>query len=151
MARSTPVRVLFVCIGNACRSPMAEAIARCNAADVIEPSSAGLYPLGHLAGPTIDALVTNGYSVAGLASKFISREAVSRADLIVNLSGLPIDPLFSSGPSRLSDGQRIENWDVSDPYGEEAATYQRILEELEKRVQRLAGQLRTEIRSAHVP
>ena len=142
MNASSRVRVLFVCIGNACRSPMAEAIARRNAADVIEPCSAGLYPLGHIAEPTIDALVTNGYSAEGLASKFISRETVSSADLIVNLSGLPIDPLFSSGPSRLSDGQRIENWDVSDPYGEEAATYQRILEELEERVQQLANQLR---------
>ena len=142
MAPSTRFRVLFVCIGNACRSPMAEAIARRNAADVIEPSSAGLYPLGYIAEPTIDALVTNGYSVDGLASKFISREAVSCADLIVNLSGVPIDTLFSSAPSRLSDGQRIENWDVSDPYGEEAATYQRILEELEERVQQLANQLR---------
>ena len=128
---------------------MAEAIARLNAADIIEPSSAGLYPLGHLAEPTIDALEANGYSAEGLASKFISREAVSSADLIVNLSGLPIDPLFSSGPSRLTDGQRIENWDVSDPYGEGAATYQRILEELEKRVQRLADQLRDGNRSAN--
>ena len=149
MNASSRVRVLFVCIGNACRSPMAEAIARRNAADVIEPSSAGLYPLGHLAEPTIDALVTNGYSAEGLASKFISRETVSSADLIVNLSGLPIDPLFSSGPSRLSQGQQIENWNVSDPYGEEAATYQRILEELEKRVQRLADQLRDGNRSSN--
>ena len=48
-SRSHRVRVLFVCVGNACRSPMAEAIARYDAADVMEPSSAGLSPLGYLA------------------------------------------------------------------------------------------------------
>ena len=39
-------RVLFICVGNSCRSPMAEALARHLAADVIEPQSAGISPLG---------------------------------------------------------------------------------------------------------
>ena len=149
MTPSSRVRVLFVCIGNACRSPMAESIARRDASDIIEPSSAGLYPLGHIAGPTIDVLTANDYSVEGLASKSISREAVQRADLIVNLSGGPIEHLFSSGPSQLREGQHLETWEVSDPYGEGAGTYQRILEELETRVAQLATRLRAGNRSAH--
>jgi protein-tyrosine-phosphatase len=128
---------------------MAEAIARRDAADVIEPTSAGLYPLGRLPELTVETLETNNYSIEGLSSKYISREAVQQADLIVNLSGTPIEHLFSSGPSRLRDGQHIENWDVSDPYGEDPATYQRILGELQQRVQGLASRLREEHRSAH--
>ena len=46
------LRVLFICIGNACRSPMAEAIARRDAADVIEAASAGVAPLGFVAQQT---------------------------------------------------------------------------------------------------
>jgi arsenate reductase (thioredoxin) len=128
---------------------MAEAVARREAADVIEPSSAGLYPLGRLPELTVETLETNNYSAGGLSSKCISREAVQRAGLIVNLSGTPIEHLFSSGPSRLRNDQHIENWDVSDPYGEDPATYQRILEELQQRVQGLANRLRKEHRSAH--
>jgi len=149
MTSPSPVRVLFICIGNACRSPMAEAVARRDASDVIEASSAGLYPLGRLPELTVETLETNKYSVEGLSSKCISREAVQRADLIVNLSGTPIEHLFSSGPSRLRDGQHIENWEVSDPYGEDSAIYQRILRELEQRVQGLAKRLRKESRSTH--
>ena len=149
MTSPSPVRVLFICIGNACRSPMAEAVARRDASDVIEASSAGLYPLGRLPELTVETLETNKYSVEGLSSKCISREAVQRADLIVNLSGTPIEHLFSSGPSRLRDGQHIENWEVSDPYGEDSAIYQRILRELEQRVQGLANRLRKESRSTH--
>ena len=41
---SEPKRVLFVCIGNACRSQMAEAFARAYGSDVLVASSAGLFP-----------------------------------------------------------------------------------------------------------
>ena len=130
---------------------MAEAVARREADDVIEPASAGLYPLGRVAEPTIDALVANGYSVEGLSSKSISRESVRGADLIVNLSGVPIEHLFLSAPSNFRHPQQLENWGVLDPYGEDRATYQRILEEIELRVRQLANRLRTaESRSAKV-
>src|SRR5262249_38096767 len=55
-----PKRVLFVCIGNACRSPMAEAIARHVAPDVIEASSAGLEPLGYISQHTKTVLTETG-------------------------------------------------------------------------------------------
>lgn len=128
---------------------MAEAIARRDTADIIEPSSAGLYALGRIPELTVETLEANSYSVDKLSSKCISREAVQSADVIVNLSGAPIDHLFSSGPSHLRDAQQIENWDVTDPYGEEQATYQRILEELKQRVQGLATRLREEHQSKH--
>jgi protein-tyrosine-phosphatase len=129
---------------------MAEAIARQDAADVIEPSSAGIYPLGHLPEPTVGTLTANNYSAESLYSKGISREAVRDADVIVNLSGITIDRLFSAGSSRLHSGQQIENWEVTDPYGEGTATYQRIFEELKTRVLQLADQLRVQNRAAHV-
>ena len=50
------LRVLFVCLGNACRSPMAEAIASHDASDVLEASSAGLYPLGEIPDETQETL-----------------------------------------------------------------------------------------------
>lgn len=130
---------------------MAEAVARREAGDVIEPASAGLSPLGRVAEPTIEALVANGYSVEGLSSKSISRESAREADLIVNLSGAPIDRFFLSARSNSRHRQQLENWRVSDPYGEDSATYQRILEEVELRVRQLANRLRAaESRSAKV-
>ena len=141
------VRVLFICIGNACRSPMAEAIARRDASDILEPSSAGLYPLGRLPELTTDTLVKNGYLVNGLSSKGITRDAVRSADILINLSGMSLDRLFAAGSSQLRAHQQIENWEVPDPYGEDAATYQTILEELQQRIGKLAGRLRTGNRS----
>ena len=130
------LRVLFVCVGNSCRSPMAEAIARHRASDVIEPSSAGLAPLGYIVEPTIGALIANGHSVEGLSSKRLSRQTIDDADLIVNLSGEPIDCL--------PDRAKVEDWPIEDPYGTDAATYQRILEEIEGRVLALAARFRSQ-------
>jgi arsenate reductase (thioredoxin) len=128
-------RILFVCIGNSCRSPMAEAIALRDAADVIEAASAGLARLGFVAPQTKRTLAENGYSTEGLESKPIVRPALDAADLVINMSGRPRERVFP-------DIEKVEDWEVEDPYGEDAEVYQRILEEITRRVKALAERLR---------
>ena len=104
--------VLFVCVGNACRSPMAESIARQIASEIIEASSAGLYPLGHLPDATEKTLIANGYSIEGLASKPLLRADMENADLIINMSGQPLgncsttatQPVIKRSRKRLKTG-----------------------------------------------
>jgi protein arginine phosphatase len=127
--------VLFVCLGNSCRSPMAEAIARRNAADVIEASSAGLAPLGFVVEMTKRALVVNGYSSEGLASKPILPESWDAADVVINMSGRSRQQVFR-------EYAKVEDWEVQDPYGAALPVYQRICEEIESRVDALAKRLR---------
>jgi protein-tyrosine-phosphatase len=127
--------VLFVCLGNSCRSPMAEAIARRNAADVIEASSAGLAPLGFVAEMTIKTLLRNGYPVEGLRSKPILPEAWEAADIIINMSGRARERAFQ-------EYARVEDWDIEDPYGDNPDTYQRTCEAIQRRVAELAEKLR---------
>lgn len=147
------IRVLFICIGNACRSPMAEAIARRDAPDIIEPSSAGLYPLGCIADLTTETLRVNGYPSEGLSSKAVTLEALRRADLIVNLSCLPLALVFKrefqpqSQPS-CEIGENVEEWDVADPYGSDLNLYQQTFQEIEGRVRGLAERLRAVDRTA---
>jgi arsenate reductase len=135
MAKKQKVRVLFICVGNACRSPMAEAIARRDASDVIEPASVGLFPLGHIPLITNAVLLQNGYPVDGLRSKGITRELWDNTDLFVNLSGETIEMPFP-------DASDLEVWDIADPFGTDAVFYERILKELRERVTALAARLR---------
>jgi arsenate-mycothiol transferase len=131
---------LFVCFGNACRSPMAEAIAKREAGDVIEATSAGLYPLGEIPSHTQKTLEQNGYSAEGLESKRIAPDVWKRADLVINLSGRMRELEFE-------EYDKVEDWDVADPYGEGHATYQRILEDIRGRVRGLAQRLREKQRA----
>lgn len=134
------LRVLFVCIGNACRSPMAEAIAKREAADVLEASSAGLYPLGEIPDETQETLSRNGYSAVGLSSKPITNRIWNEADLVINLSGRIRDIAFD-------DPAKVEDWAVADPYGANPAFYQTILEQLQQRIRLLADRLRQQRKS----
>ncbi|MGB7282239.1 MAG: low molecular weight phosphatase family protein [Candidatus Acidiferrum sp.] len=140
MEKSGRKRVLFVCLGNACRSPMAEAIASRNASDVIQASSAGLTPLGRLEPMTKQTLANNGYSSEGLESKPLLSAALQEADIVVNMSG-------RRGEMAFRDLFRVEDWDVEDPYGAGAELYQTIFEEIEQRVGDLAERLRDATRS----
>ncbi len=124
-----------MCVGNACRSPMAEAIARYDAADVIDPSSAGLSPMGFIAEQTKQTLMLNGYSANGLTSDALTREAADAADIIINMSGRPRGEIFW-------EQEKVEDWIVQDPYDAMPETYQRVFEGIKRRVNQLALSLR---------
>ena len=114
---------------------MAEAIARYDAADVMDPSSAGLVPLGYIADLTKQTLARNGYSADGLTSKGLARDAAERADLIINMTG-------ERREGNYGDVDKVEDWIVEDPYGADPETYQRVFESIRRRVNQLALSLR---------
>lgn len=128
-------KVLFVCLGNACRSPMAESIARRDAAEVIEPFSAGLTPLGFLPALTTQTLIDNGNSADALSSTPITSDVWDAADIVINMSGVPKERAFP-------DHQKVEDWDVQDPYGADTAVYQNTYDDIRRRIALLADRLR---------
>ena len=114
---------------------MAEAIARYDAADVIDASSAGISPLGFIPDLTKRTLTKNGYSADGLTSNKATQEGCSSADIIINMTGEPWD-------ENLSTREKVEDWIVQDPYGTDPETYQRVLEGIQRRIGQLAKGLR---------
>src|SRR5256885_2484034 len=94
MSKYRRKRVLFVCIGNACRSPMAEAIARVDAYDTIDAFSAGLTPIGFITELTEQTLRRNGCWVEDLQSKGISPKIWDQVDIVINMSGRPREQTF---------------------------------------------------------
>jgi arsenate reductase len=135
-----PLRVLFVCVGNSCRSQMAEAIARVKAGDVIAASSAGISPLGRIADDTRRVLLEQEIMIDGQFSKGVGHPSLAPADLIVNMTGIPGKSLFA--------GENVLDWDVADPYGEDMLSYRIVCEEIDMRIEELAGRLRRN-RNAH--
>jgi len=135
MESGRKIHVLFVCIGNSCRSPMAEAIARQDFPELWEVASGGLTPLGYIAPLSIETIERNGYCANGLSSKPIMHAHCQEIDLVINMSGY-------SKNRALEKFKKVEDWDVGDPFGGDPEVYQQIFEEIWIRITRLAERLR---------
>ncbi len=131
------LRVLFICIGNSCRSPMAESIAQRDSAHIFHCTSAGLTPLGVVQKQTIATLQVNGYPVENLFSNAINKDEWAAADLVINMSGYPKQRVCPS-----SEWHKVEDWPVEDPYGADPIVYQRIFEDIRTRIESLTARLR---------
>lgn len=137
MSEPRRYRVLFVCIGNSCRSPMAEAIARHKHAEVIEAESAGVSPAPIVQPQTYECLKEAGVPLEpDRKPRKIEDVDWLSMDLIVNMSGTGILPLIP--------GYKGNNliWEVEDPIGRPLADYRKSRDRIEKLVGRLADLLR---------
>ncbi len=132
-------RVLFVCIGNACRSQMAEAFARAYGSDVLIPASAGLSPADRLPTHTLQAMQEKNLDLRAQFPKNLAEMSRGQFDLVVNMSGLPI-PLRSQVP--------VREWAVGDPILMEYEEHCKVRDQIEDLVMSLILELRREKKRA---
>jgi len=113
-------KVLFICLGNSCRSIMAEALARHRCGDRWEAASAGLNPLGFVAPETLEVLAEMGVSPAGLYSKGLGEFDLTEYRFLVNLSDHSLQ-----GRIPPDGAVRVLQRPVPDPYGCSLEVYRR--------------------------
>ena len=126
-------RVLFLCLGNICRSPMAEALARKYGSDVLEVSSAGLTPAINTTPYTRKVLEEKNVDLGVHVPRRFYDLDLSQYDLIVNMSG-------SMLPKNL--GVPVEDWQVDDPMGRSEDEFRAAREVIEMLVMRLILRVR---------
>ena len=130
---SEPKRVLFVCIGNACRSQMAEAFARAYGSDVLVASSAGLFPANAVPPDTLRAREEKNLDLSGQVPKSLEDLDHAKFDLILNMSGFPLPPV---------GGGAVREWQVPDPIVMEYEGHCGVRDRIERLVMNLILELR---------
>ena len=136
----TRTRVLFVCLGNSCRSQMAEAFANRYGSDVLIAASAGLSPALCVAPDTRRAMREKNIDIDHHFPKSLSQLSKSRFDLIVNMSGFPLPDSLAA---------QVRRWDVQDPISMDYEQHCSIRDQIETLVINLIIELRRGLKSRH--
>ena len=139
------LRILFVCMGNICRSPTAEGILRAKLdaaglAEAVALDSAGTGDW-HVGKPpdsrAIQAAAGRGYDISGLRARQVTADDFQRFDLILamdqdNLAWLEqLRPDQGAVPELFLARQGLAVDEVPDPYYGGAAGFERVLDLLE--------------------
>ena len=109
MSRQNPLRVLFLCTGNSCRSQMAEGFARHLGGDRVEVLSAGIE--SHGKNPrAIAAMDEIDIDISGQESTRLSDDMLDGLDLVVTVCGHADEhcPVLPPGIRRV-------HWPLPDP------------------------------------
>jgi arsenate reductase len=125
-------RILFVCIGNSCRSQMAEGFARAYGSDIVIAQSAGLWPADRISPSTAGLMREKNISLDGQSPKGLD-ETGTEFFLIVNMSGEPL-PEPVAAP--------VRQWDVEDPIWLPEERHREIRDQIETLVRDLLDELR---------
>jgi arsenate reductase len=138
--KSRKKKILFLCTGNSARSQMAEALARLDHAELLDPVSAGSYPTGWVHHYAIQAMNALGSSMEGARSKPAEEFKDTSFDVVVTVC----DAAAQDCPT-WPNAKRLEHWPIEDPsFGDPATRYERFLatrDELRRRIQLLAEEL----------
>lgn len=138
------IRILFVCLGNICRSPTAEGVLRHMAAKetpqlALEIDSAGTadYHIGAPPDPRSQrAALRRGIDISGLRARQIAVQDFTRFDLILAMDQENLRELQALRPPNahaivklfLEYASGTAKRDVPDPYYGDAAAFEQVLD-----------------------
>ena len=142
------IRILLVCTGNTCRSPMAEALlnAKVKAAGLAEEIrvlSAGLAAYGESPASTHarTAMAGRGLGVAAHRSRQLASELIKAADVILTMTAAHKRAVAELAPEAAGKVFTLAEYageakDVADPFGGDAALYEACAAELERLIEK---------------
>ena len=120
------VKVLFLCVGNAARSQMAEGFARALAGDKIDAFSAGSKPVGMVNPLAIQVMKEKNIDISNHRSKGFDKIPVNEFDYVVGMGCGDTCPIVHT--------KQYIQWDIPDPKGKTIEEFRTVRDEIEKKI-----------------
>lgn len=127
------ISVAFVCIGNSCRSQMAEGFARHYGSDLLEIYTAGTHPASYISPDTIKVMAEKGIDISSHYPKNI-KEIPTEVDVLITM-GCEVECPYI--PAKLR-----ENWGIDDPIGKPVEEYRKIRDIIEEKIKNLISYIK---------
>lgn len=121
--------VLFVCLHNAGRSQMSQALFERFAAGRHTALSAGTTPAEHVHPEVVQAMQELGIDLAGRRPRLLTPELAERADIVVTMGCGDECPYIP--------GKRYIEWDLPDPRGRPLDEVRAIRDDIARRIDSL--------------
>lgn len=118
-------KMLFACIGNCCRSQMAEGFARQIAGDKFDIYSAGSHPAGYVHPDAIAGMKEIGIDISKQYSKGFD-QVPQDLDYVVTMGCGEACPLVAA--------KKREDWQIPDPIGRGLDFFREVRNDLKKRL-----------------
>lgn len=128
-------KMLFVCMGNSCRSQMAEGFARHLGGQELEMKSAGIMPDSSISRKAAQVMAEKDIDISAQYPKPLFSEDLEWADKIILMGHDVQDPQLDLA------GYDTENWHIDDPIGEPVDRYRETRDEIEIKVKDLLERL----------
>ena len=125
--------VLFVCLHNAGRSQMSEALFERAAEGRHSAASAGTRPAERVHPEVVEAMRELDFDLAGRRPKGLERELAAQADVVVTMGCGDECPYIP--------GTRYIDWDLEDPSGRPLDQVRTIRDDITRRVEELLAEL----------
>ena len=125
--------VLFVCLHNAGRSQMSQALFERAAGGRHTALSAGTTPAEHVHPEVIEVMREVGIDLAGRKPRLLRRDLAEQADVVVTMGCGDACPVIP--------GKRYRDWDLADPKGRPLDEVRATRDEIARRVELLAREL----------
>ena len=126
--------VLFVCVGNAGRSQMAEGFFNQLAGEKARAVSAGTKPAGAVDPRTVEVMREVGVDISAAKPKALTMEMLEQADRVITM-GCGVEGVC---PASFVE---TEDWQLEDPKGKPIGEVRRIRDEIRARVLKLLDRL----------
>jgi arsenate reductase (thioredoxin) len=134
-AQRAPLKILFVCVGNSCRSQMAEAYAKKLGEGRVQAWSAGSHPLGEIVPDTAKVLAEKDISLEGHWSKSLRDVPVEDMDAVVGMGCEVVCPVPAGFRGRVIE------WNIPDPFPHGLDFYRGVRDLIERQVANLLDEL----------
>jgi len=128
----SPGKMLFVCVENAGRSQIAEALAKQRG---IPAMSAGTVPATTVNPVVVEAMKERGIDLSLSHPKMLTIEMVNEADLVVTM-GCSVEEVCPA-PLIARMQKKLVEWNIEDPKGKSIERVRQIGEEIERKVAEL--------------